>query len=219
MLVDDYSQYGVAVIYFLAALLAPLPFGYGTLVLAVGLLTSLLFGAVYVVLRVATRSLAFAALGTFVALMASTIATIGRSTQYPSTGFLRFGIPWLLVCALVIAHRGERPGRVPMLAAYALVGVAAIWSFETAFSTGSTFAVTVVAVCLDAPARRAPARGRACLSAPAPPRRSSPSRALVTVTAAGRGRAPDVGGYLDFLASTPSRDSASCRYRTGRWRT
>ena len=43
MLVDDYSQYGVAVIYFLAALLAPLPFGYGTFVLVLGLLSSLLF--------------------------------------------------------------------------------------------------------------------------------------------------------------------------------
>src|SRR6185312_10361656 len=93
-------------------LLAPLPFGYGTLVLVVGLLTSLLFTAVYVVLRVATRSLAFAALGTF--------------------------------AALVVAHRGERPARTPTLVAYALVGVAAIWSFETAFYTGATFAVTAV---------------------------------------------------------------------------
>ena len=95
MLVDDYSQYGVAVIYFLAALLAPLPFGYGTFVLVLGHpeLASC-SSTVYVVLRVATRSLALAALGTFAALMSSSIATLGRSAQYPSTGFLRFGIPW-----------------------------------------------------------------------------------------------------------------------------
>ena len=198
MLVDDYSQYGVAVIYFLAALLAPLPFGYGTLVLVVGLLTSLLFAAVYVVLRVATRSLAFAALGTFVALMASTIATIGRSTQYPSTGFLRFGIPWLLVCALVVAHRGERPARTPTLVAYALVGVAAIWSFETAFYTGATFAVTVVAAAWTLPAgqRLRCAATHLGLGAAAA---VVAIAGLVAATAAGRGRAPDIGGYLDFL--------------------
>ena len=198
MLVDDYSQYGVAVIYFLAALLAPLPFGYGTLVLVVGLLTSLLFAAVYVVLRVATRSLAFAALGTFVALMASTIATIGRSTQYPSTGFLRFGIPWLLVCALVVAHRGERRARTPTLVAYALVGVAAIWSFETAFYTGATFAVTVVAAAWTLPAgqRMRCAATHLGLGAAAA---VVAIAGLVAATAAGRGRAPDIGGYLDFL--------------------
>ena len=61
MLVDDYSQYGVGVIYFLAAILAPLPFGYGTFVLALGVLTAVMFATVYAVLRVATRSLAFAA--------------------------------------------------------------------------------------------------------------------------------------------------------------
>ena len=42
MLVDDYSQYGVGVIYFLAAILAPLPFGYGTFVLALGVLTAVM---------------------------------------------------------------------------------------------------------------------------------------------------------------------------------
>ena len=151
MLVDDYSQYGVGVIYFLAAIMAPLPFGYGTLVLAVGALTAVLFAAVYVVLRVATRSLAFAALGTFIALIASSIATIGRSTEYPSTGFLRFGIPWLLVAALVVAYRRDRPAPAPLLLAYALVGVACVWSFETAFYTVATFVVTVVAAAWTGP--------------------------------------------------------------------
>jgi hypothetical protein len=198
MLVDDYSQYGVAVIYFLAAVLAPLPFGYGSFVLVVGLLTSLLFVTVYVVLRVATRSLVIAGLGTFVALMSSSIATIGRSTQYPSTGFLRFGIPWLLVCALVVAYRRDRPTRTPLLVAYALVGIAAVWSFETAFYTGATFAVGVVAAAWTRPdgqrwrsaATELGAGAAAAVVAIA---------GLVTATELGRGRAPNVGGYLDFL--------------------
>lgn len=198
MLVDDYSQYGVAVIYFLAAILAPLPFGYGTFVLAVGILTALLFVAIYVVLRVATRSLVFAGLGTFVALMASSIATIGRSTQYPSTGFLRFGIPWLLAVALVIAYRRDRPTRAPLLIAYALVGIASVWSFETAFYTGATFVVTSLVATWTRPdgtrLRCAVTQlgGGAAAAAVA-------IAGLVTATMIGRGEAPDVGGYVDFL--------------------
>src|SRR3954471_22209582 len=121
--------------------------------------------------------------------MASTIATIGRSTQYPSTGFLRFGVPWLLVCALVVAHRGERPARAPMLVAYALVGVAAIWSFETAFYTGATFAVTVVAAAWTRPSgqRLRCAAGHLGLGAAAA---AVAVACLVVATAAGRGRAP-----------------------------
>ena len=79
---------------------------------------------VYAVLRVATRSLVFAGDGArWLVLMSGTIATLYRSTQFPSTGFLRFGVPWLLVCALVLAYRRDRPARVPLLIAYALVGV------------------------------------------------------------------------------------------------
>ena len=103
--------------------------------------------------------------------MSSTIATIGRSTQYPSTGFLRFGIPWLLVCALVVAYRRDRPARAPLLAAYALVGVAAVWSFETAFYTGATFAVTVVVVAWTRP------DGQRVRCAATPPRRGRRRRA------------------------------------------
>ena len=198
MLVDDYSQYGVAVIYFLAAVLAPLPFGYGTFVLVLGILSSVLLIAVYLVLRVATRSLALAGIGTFAALMSSSIATIGRSAQYPSTGFLRFGIPWLLVCALVVAYRRDRPARGPLLGAYALVGAAAVWSFETAFYTIAIFAVTAVAAAwthpdgrrLRAAATQLGAGAVAVLTAIA---------ALVAATEIGRGRAPAIGGYLDFL--------------------
>ncbi|HEY3613193.1 MAG TPA: hypothetical protein VGK92_05780 [Gaiellales bacterium] len=198
MLVDDYSQYGVGVIYFLAAVLAPLPFGYGSFVLVLGLLSALLFLTVFAVLRIATRSLAFAAAGTFAAMLASTLATVGRTTQYPSTGFLRFGVPWLLVCALVVAHRRERPARGPLVVAYALVGVSAVWSFETAFYTVATFAVTVVAVAWTGPPgwrlRAALAQLGAAAAAVA-----IAVAGLAAATELGRGAAPRPSGYLDFL--------------------
>ncbi|MDP9258839.1 MAG: hypothetical protein M3Q31_20140 [Actinomycetota bacterium] len=198
MLVEDYSQYGVAVIYFLAAILAPLPFGYGTFVLVLGILNSVLILAVYVVLRVATRSLAFAAIGTFAALMSSSIATIGRSGQYPSTGFLRFGIPWLLVCALAVAFRRDWPERAPLVVAYLLVGVAAVWSFETAFYTVATFAVSVIAAALTRPDGRRLRCAAAHLGAGAAAAIAAIAL-LVTATEIGRGRLPQIGGYLDFL--------------------
>jgi hypothetical protein len=198
MLVDDYSQYGVGVIYFLAAVLAPLPLGYGSFVLVLGLLTVVMFSAVYAVLRIATRSATFAALGTFAALTASVIATLGESTQVPSTGFLRFGLPWLVVCALVVAYRRDRPSRLPLLIAYALVGIACIWSFEAAFYSVITFAATVIAVAWTGPAGT---RLRcACVHLGA-----GAVSALIAVTAfvaateIGRGELPRPSGYIDFL--------------------
>ncbi len=198
MLVDDYSQYGVGVIYFLAAALAPLPFGYGSFVLVLGVLSAVMFLTIFAVLRIATRSLAFAAAGTFAAMLASTIATVGRTTQYPSTGFLRFGVPWLLVCALVIAYRRERPARGPLLAAYALVGVSAVWSLETAFYTVATFAVTVFAVAWTGPPGWRLRSALAQLGAAAAAVLVAVA-ALVAATEIGRGAAPRPGGYLDFL--------------------
>jgi hypothetical protein len=198
MLVDDYSQYGVGVIYFLAAILAPLPFGYGSLVLVVGILSCVTLLAVYTVLRVATRSLAFAAIGTFLVLMSGSIATLLRSNQFPSTGFLRFGVPWLLVCALVVAYRRERPALLPLLLAYATVGVAAVWSFETAFYTCATFVVSVLAIA----ATREDGRHVRCALAHLGAGMLAVILALatlVTATVAGSGSAPRIGGYLDFL--------------------
>jgi hypothetical protein len=198
MLVDDYSQYGVGVIYFLAAALAPLPFGYGSFVLVLGILAALMFTTIFAVLRMATRSLAFAAAGTFAALLASTIATMGRTTQYPSTSFLRFGVPWLVVCALVAAYRRDRPSRPALAAAYALVGLACIWSFEAAFYSVLTFAATAIAVAGTSPpgARLRQAAGQLGAGALAA---AVAVTILVAATAIGRGAAPHPGGYLDFL--------------------
>ena len=198
MLVDDYSQYGVAVIYFLAAVLSPLTLGYGSLVLVLGLLTVVMFAAVYTVIRVATRSAVFAGLGTFAALTASVIATQGRTTQVPSTGFLRFGLPWLIVCALVVAYRRDRPSRLPLLIAWALVGTACIWSFESAFYSVVTFAATAIAVASTGPPGTRLRCACAHLGAAAVAVITAVS-ALVAATEIGRGELPQPGGYVDFL--------------------
>ena len=148
--------------------------------------------------------------------MASTIATIGRSTQYPSTGFLRFGIPWLLVCALVVAYRGERPARTPTLAAYALVGVAADLELRDGLLHGRDVRRDRGGRGLDAPGRTAPALRRHPPRRWARPPRSSPSRPRRPPPR------PDAGGrrtsaaISTSCASTRCRGSGSCPCRTGR---
>ena len=115
--------------------------------------------------------------------------------MYPSTGFLRFGVPWLLVCALVVAYRGERPRRIPLAAAYALLGIASIWSLETALYAIATFAATALAVACMRPAGE---RLRSLLT-----QFGAGAAAiliavggLTAVTLAGRGEPPHVGGYM-----------------------
>ena len=98
----------------------------------------------------------------------------------------------------MLAYRRERPARAPLLAAYALVGVAAVWSFETAFYTGATFAVTVVAAAWTGPDGTRVRTAATHLGAGAAAAVVAIA-GLVAATRIGRGSAPDVGGYVDFL--------------------
>jgi hypothetical protein len=197
MLVDVYSQYGVVVIDFLAAILHPI--GYGTFVLTLGVLGSIQLMTVYLVARVGTGSLTAAAATSLIAFIAGPIATIGSVTQYPSVGFLRFGVTWLLVGALVMAYRNDARGKVFTAVAYGLLGLSAVWSFEAAFYSLGTFAAVVVTVGLLADARgtrlRAIVRDLAlgCLVMVA-------AVAIFSVaTYIASGHRPRPRGYLDYL--------------------
>ena len=152
MLVDDYSQYGVAVIYFVAP---PWPSCRSATAASCSSWASSrrsLILTVYTVLRVATRSAAFACAGTFVGLMASTIATLGHSTSFPSSGSCASASPGCS-CARSSWRTAATGRRGPLLAAYALVGIAAVWSFETAFYTLARSPSCVVAVASLEPPR------------------------------------------------------------------
>ena len=123
----------MVIIYFVAAALQLLSFGYGSFALLIVILTAVGAVVIFAVLYVAVRSIALAGLATFVALVAGPMAGSYRNTHYPSVGFLRFGITWLLVLALVMAYRNERVARRPLIVAYVLLGLASTWSFEAAF--------------------------------------------------------------------------------------
>jgi len=198
MLVDASSQYGVGVFYFLAAFFRFAPLGYGALGLLAGLLTALQYALAYGVMRLAgaARTLAIPAAG--VAVVGLALVPTGSPNDVPSTGGLRFGLPWLLIAVAVLSER--RPGlrQVAWVVALALVGIASIWSFETFVYTGAVFAAAAAFDCaslesdgrLGAFFRRALTAAACCLAAHA---------VLALGTRAFAGSWPDWSTYLAFL--------------------
>lgn len=149
MLVDTFSQYGVGVMYFLAGIFEVIPIGYGSFQLVNGFLTAFAFVLIYVVLRIGCRSQLYAVLGTGVCLVANVFTGLGPHVRYGSVGPLRFGLPWVLIVVAVLAAKdpGRRMFSVAMLA---LVGISAIWSFETfVYTTGAFIAVVALRLTLE----------------------------------------------------------------------
>ena len=140
MLVETSSQYGVAVFYFLGAIFAFAPLGYGSLGFVAGALTALQYGLIYGLMRLAgvARTLAIPAIGA--AVIGLMFGFIGSFNDFPATGALRVGIPWLVVGLGVASARCGRRRGACLGGAAALVGVAAIWSLETFVYTAATFA-------------------------------------------------------------------------------
>jgi hypothetical protein len=150
MLVDTFAQYGVGVMYFLAGIFELIPIGYGSFQLVNGLLTALEFVLVYLVLRIACRSQLYALLGTAVCLVANVLTGIGFHVGWASTGPLRFGLPWVLIALAVLAAKIPERRRILDVAILVLVGVSAIWSFETfVYTTGAYLAIVALELALQ----------------------------------------------------------------------
>lgn len=153
MLVDTFAQYGVGVMYFLAGIFEVIPIGYGSLQLVNGFLTALEFVLIYVVLRIGCRSQLYAILGTSVGLVANVFTGIGPHVGYGSVGPLRFGLPWLFITVAVLAARSPR--RMFSIGMLAIVGVSAIWSFETfLYTTAAFIAALALRLALEEGSRR-----------------------------------------------------------------
>ena len=131
MLVSTFSQYGVGLIDAIAAFYKLFPIGYGSFTLLLSALTSVLFGAIYVVLRLSTRSQVIAITGLVVAVVLDAFGQFDFYTYFPSTGVLRFGLPWLVILLWVAGAGAEQRARVFDILLLATVAVAAAWSGET----------------------------------------------------------------------------------------
>jgi hypothetical protein len=132
LLVTTFSQYGVGMIYFLAGVFLVVPLGYGTFTILLSTLTVALFVAVYAVLRWSTRSVLGAAIGLITLAVLDTFGQIGFYAYFPSTGVLRFGLPWAIVFCSLAAVRMPHHRRLFDGLVIVLVGAAAVWSGETA---------------------------------------------------------------------------------------
>lgn len=196
MLVDTFAQYGVGVMYFLASLFLLVPIGYGGFQLLNDALTAFGLVVIYAVLRLATRRQRDAILGVVVIAVVHFLTGIGPHVQYGSVGWLRFGLPWLVVLStLVELRRSPRAGYVTL----ALVGVASIWSFETfVYTAGAWLSFSMVRAVLDGGGVTARRRLRdalvaACLAVLAT------QLAFALITLAVSGRWPDWAGYLAYV--------------------
>jgi hypothetical protein len=147
MLVGTFSQYGVGLIDALAAVFLVVPIGYGTFTLLLSASTALLFAVIYIVLRWSTGSLLIAVVGLTVAVTLDVFGQEAYYTYFPSTGVLRFGLPWLLLLFSLASTRSVRHKRLFDGFVLAIVAVATVWSGEAgAYCFGTAAALA----CLDA---------------------------------------------------------------------
>jgi hypothetical protein len=164
MLVGTFSQYGVGMFDVLAGFFSIFPLGYGVMTLLLITLTAAVFAAIYTIVRISTRS---QLLGVLCVLVAVTLYVFGQPdfyTGYPSTGALRFGLPWLVILLSVLGAKTSDPRRRRRFdaAVIVLVGLASVWSGETGiYCLGAACMIA----CLDTAALAISATERARLGA------------------------------------------------------
>jgi hypothetical protein len=216
MLVDTASQYGVAPIYLLTGWFQLAPIGYGTFGLLDGLLTALFFAAGYSVLRLARCSRPLAA-GT----LALGVAVLVYNRVYPVGGLpqegpLRFGLPMLVVLALVAAASRPRRSRALRATALAVLGLSSVWALEALAYTVATFGAMAGLEAYLMPAgtrlrwlvRQAALGAAACICA---------HLALALATLAAAGRLPDWGQYFAYLHAFLAGQLGDFTYDFSHW--
>jgi hypothetical protein len=200
MLVDTFSQYGVGVMYFLAALFKVVPLGYGGFQLIEWVLTALELIVVYAVLRMGCRQPLYAVIGAFVCLIAGVSSGVGPYVRYASTGPLRFGLPWLVIAAATFQARRNRRGPGLEGLMLFLVGIAAVWSFETFVYTAGTY---LAVVALNSVLVEGDRRERGAEAVPRAARLAATLAVAYLLLALGTrvhgGAWPHWRGYLDYV--------------------
>ena len=203
MLVDAFSQYGVGVFYLLGGWFQLADVGHGGLTLIASLATALQVTLAYGILRLAglSRPLALAG-GLLAAIAAFFVDGLPILTWFPSTGGLRYLLPYLLIAAVLVSERAGVRRRSLRLLAPAVLALASLWSIETFFYCLAAFAGTA--------AFRAAAAGggpRALLrhvgreAAPAALAVAAAQMLFAILTRAGAGAWPDWSGYLDYIGT------------------
>jgi hypothetical protein len=131
MLNGSWSQYGVGMFDALRVVFKFIPIGYGGMGLLLAVITAAEFLWVYGTLRLAGTGVVVAVVAMAVAVIGQIFGQIESYTDFPSVGALRFGLPFVIVTAAVAGARWPARARLLSWAQLMLVGVAAVWSFET----------------------------------------------------------------------------------------
>jgi hypothetical protein len=215
MLVDVASQYGVSDIYALALWFLVAPIGYGTLSLLTGAMTAAWFAGGYGLLRLARvpRLLAGCALAVGVVVLCfNLLYPVGA---LPQSGPLRFGMPMLLLLA-VVAGEG-RPARVRLTGAVelAVVGLSAVWSLEAFAYTAGVFAAVAATRAWLSPQRRLRRFARQTAAAVAACVLAHLAFAGATLVAAGH--LPAWGDYIAYLRQFLGGRIGNLTYDVPRW--
>jgi hypothetical protein len=195
---DPSSQYGVGLVYFVAAWFHLAPIGYGTFGLLDGLLTALFYIAAYCALRIAGVG---RLLGASVLAFAVTVLIYNLPYSVgalPEQGPLRFGLPIAVILAAVAADRWPRRAPITRAGALVTLAVASVWALEAFAYTAFTFgAITLIEAWLRAPGTRrrwliaqAARALAACVSAHV---------LLAGATLVATGQLPDWTQYLAYL--------------------
>jgi hypothetical protein len=200
MLVGTFSQYGVGQFDALAAVFSVVPIGYGTFILLLSGLTVLLSVVIYIILRWSTESLLIATVGLTVAVSLYVFEEPFSYIYFPSTGVLRFGLPWLVILWSLASARTARHKRLFDVLVLTTVAVAAVWSGETGvYCLGTAGAIA----CLDTVISEVSGRERLRIAARRIAQLVAASLfgllAFTLLTRAAAGAWPDWGAYLDYI--------------------
>jgi hypothetical protein len=140
-----WSQYGIGMIVGLQLAFTAVPLSYGGLVLIGTFATALQYVVLYATLRAATGRMLIVLAAVATSAFAEVFDQLGSSLDYPSTGPLRFGPPYLVIGLAVWAALAPRRARVLAWAQVLVVAGAALWSFETGvYSIATITAISVV---------------------------------------------------------------------------
>jgi hypothetical protein len=200
-LVDVNCQYGVGVLYFIAAaiklhLIAPSYVGLGKLL---SVLFVLHYWLLYWLLLVLTRSLRVAAGAAFLVIVVCYYGQESYQIAYPSTGPLRFGLGYLFLASLALRARYPQHRRWAIAVECLAIGGASIWSVESFMYVMVAYLAMLLFQALQLPSLRASLIATARRMVPAVAAIAGAHLALTVNTWIRAGQLPHWRRYTDFL--------------------
>jgi len=202
VLVDTASQYGVGVIYFLAALIGFTGTyrAYAVCLTAITVITAAMCVSAYVIGRRLGMGRPLAGAATIVVLSTTVYGTDLYFYDYPSTGSLRFVWPILMVLWISLGT-GRNSHHIAEALQLATLAVATVWSAETFVYTAAIYSTSAIATALESDRSSFLALARGCRWSLLKGCLSSALAILVLVlyTLLRSGQLPNPNLYLSYL--------------------